>query len=116
MKHQTQVSARRDYKIGLDENHRHFDLRKEPGRMKVLPELLELFAKYYLHESRPSLAVTWRHTLHFALHDKPGTTPETFPSVSAFYRALQNQYDKSIIYMLRYGQRAWNRHWLLKQG
>ncbi len=84
---------------------------KSQGVTKVSPELLEYFAKHYLQESRPSLEVTWKRALGLALHDKLGTTPETFPSVSAFHRALQNQYDKSVIYMARYGQQAWNRRY-----
>jgi len=84
---------------------------KSQGVTKVSPELLEYFAKHYLQESRPSLEVTWKRTLGLALHEKPGTTAETFPSVSAFHRALQNQYDKSVIYMARYGQQAWNRRY-----
>lgn len=84
---------------------------KSQGVTKVSPVLLEYFAKHYLQESRPSLEVTWKRTLGLALHDKLATTPETFPSVSAFHRALQYQYDKSVIYMARYGQQAWNRRY-----
>ncbi|HOT30160.1 MAG TPA: DNA-binding protein [Candidatus Ozemobacteraceae bacterium] len=84
---------------------------KSQGVTKVSPDLLEYFAKHYLQESRPSLEVTWKRTLGLALREKPGTTAETFPSVSAFYRAIQNQYDKSVIYMARYGQQAWNRRY-----
>lgn len=85
------------------------------GISKVSPELLELFANNYLQESRPSLEVAWKRTLDLALKKIPGITAKTFPSVSAFYRAIQSQYSKSVIYLARYGHQAWNRKYFVRR-
>lgn len=71
-------------------------------------EIFDYFKALYLKEGSPSLQSCWDNTLGYAIRTY-GTTKNSFPSVSAFFRKINREIPQQSIYLARKGQSAWNR-------
>lgn len=74
----------------------------------VQDNFFEYFKTLYLVEGATSLRTCWDLTLGYAIREF-NADRETFPSFMAFKRRLDKEIPKQGIYLVRYGQSAWNR-------